>query len=92
VELPPRLARDLGDLARHLDTRGSAADDDESQPRALQRAVRLPFGRLQRGEDPAADVERPLQGLELGRVLAPAVMPEVGVVRPTGDNQTVVLE
>ena len=43
-------------------------------------------------QDPAADVERALQRLQLGRVRAPVVVAEVGVARAAGDDQRVVLE
>ena len=48
------------------------------------------LGRLERAQDPAPDGQRALERLDLGRELAPLVVPEVGVARATGDDQRVV--
>ena len=50
----------------------------------------LDFGGLEGGEDAAADVECAVERFQLGRMLLPLVVPEVGVVRAAGDDQRVV--
>ena len=51
---------------------------------------RLHLGRLERPEHAASDVERAGERLQLGRVLPPLVVTEVGVPRPARDDQGVV--
>ncbi len=87
-----RVARELGDLARHLDAGRAAADDDERQPRCARLRVVLDLGRLEGREDPRAQVERAGQRLQLRRVLGPVVVAEVRVRRAAGDDELVVLE
>jgi len=48
------IARELGDLARHLDTGRAGADDDERQPRLARGVVHLHLGRLEREQYPVA--------------------------------------
>ena len=49
--------------------------------------VGLDLGRLERGEDAAADLERAVERLQLGRVRLPFVVAEVRVVRAAGDDR-----
>ena len=63
-----RVVRELGDLAGHLDAGRPGADDDEREPAPPPLRVGLDLGRLERGEDAAADVERAVERLQLGRV------------------------
>ncbi len=56
------------------------------------RRIGLDLRRLEGGQHPAADLERTLERLQLGRVRAPFVVAEVGVVRAAGDDQRVVGE
>ena len=89
---PRSVAPDLGDLARHLDPGGPSADHDEGQELGLALGVGLELGRLEGLEDLPADRQRALQRLQLGRVLLPFVVAEVGVLRAAGDDQRVVLQ
>jgi hypothetical protein len=73
---PQRVARELGDLARHLDAGGAGADDDERQPRALALRVVLQLRRLERAEDARAAGERALQRLDLGATRAQSSWPK----------------
>jgi hypothetical protein len=85
-----RVPRDLGDLARELDAGRAGADDDEGEPGRAAIQVRLVLGRLERGQDPAANLERALERLHVGRERPPLVVAEVRVVRAAGDDQAVV--
>ena len=87
-----QVVRDLGDLAGHLDPGRPGADDHERQVRGLALGIGLELGRLERLEDLAADRQRALQRLQLGRVPLPFVVAEVGVLRAAGDDQRVVRE
>ena len=51
---PQRVARQLGDLPRHLDAGRAAADDDERELGVALPCVRLALGGLERGEQPTA--------------------------------------
>ena len=85
-----RVARELGDLARHLDAGRPGAHDGERQPlRALHR-VALHLGRLERAKDPAADLECALERLHLGCEGGPLRVAEVGVLRAGRHDQLVV--
>ena len=88
---PERVARQLGDLAGHLDARGSGADDGERQPGGAALRVGLRLGRLERAENSAPHRQRALERLDLGRELAPVVVAKVGIARAAGDDQGVVL-
>ena len=85
--LDQRAVRELGDLAGELDARGARADDDEGQPFGAGRLVGLQFGELERGQDPAADLERVVDRLQAGRVRLEGVVAEVGGGRAGGDDQ-----
>ena len=75
-----RVARELGDLARHLDAGRAGADDDEREPGPPALRVGLDLGRLEGAEDAAADLERAVERLQLGRARLPVVVAEVRVV------------
>ena len=83
---------ELGDLPRHLDAGRAGADDDEGEPAPPPLRIRLDLGRLEGAEDAAADLERAVERLQLGRVRLPLVVAEVGVARAAGDDQRVVAE
>ena len=85
-----RVAGELGDLAGHLDAGGTGADHCERQPLVAPLGIGLELGGLEGGQDAAADGQRALERLHLGRVRAPLVVAEVGVVRAAGDDQRVV--
>ena len=48
---------ELGDLTCHLDAGRPAADDHEREPAPAPFVVGLDLGRLERAQDPVADVE-----------------------------------
>ena len=62
-----RLPRDLGQRAGQLDTRGSAADDDEREQRARDARHRLALGALEREQHAPPDLERVFERLQAGR-------------------------
>ena len=75
-----RVARELGDLAGHLDAGRAGADDDEGEPRGARCAASGSTSAASNArQDAAADDERALERLHLGGVLAPLVVAEVGV-------------
>ena len=84
------IARQLRDLAGDLDAGRAGADHDERQPRAPAVRILLQLGRLEGGEDAAADVERAGQRLQLRRVRPPLVVAEVGVARTSRHHERVV--
>ena len=86
------MVSDLGDLARQLDAGRAAADDREGQPRAAAGLVSLQLGRLERSEDPPANLDRVLERLEPGRGRAPFVMAEVRVAGAGRHDQGVVVD
>ena len=92
AEIAAEVAPDLGDLARHLDSGGAGADHDEGQELGPAIGVGLELGRLEGLQDLPADRQRALQRLQLGRVLLPFIVAEVGVLRAAGDDQRVVLQ
>ena len=85
-----RVERDLTERARELDARRAAADDHEHQPGGLDRRVGLALRRLERDQDPPADLRRIVDGLETGRHRGPVLVPEVAVARAGGHDQGVV--
>ena len=84
------VAGELGDLAGHLDAGGTGADHHERQPLAAPLGIALDLGGLEGGEDAAAHGQRALERLHLGRMGAPLVVAEVGVVRAARDDQRVI--
>ncbi len=84
-----RLERDLGDRTGHLDARGTATDDHERQVGVSFGWIGGPLGALERAEDPAADLECVLDGLQPGCVELPVVVPEVGMGRAGGEDEVV---
>jgi hypothetical protein len=89
---PQGVARQLGDLAGHLDAGGTGADDDEREPRVPCLCVRLALGGFTGGEEAAANRECTLERLDLGGVHPPLLVAEVRVMRAAGDDQRVVAE
>ena len=85
-----RLARDLGDGARHLDAGRAAADDDEGQEAALLGLIGRKLGLLEREQNAAPDARRVFDALEAGRELRPLVVAEIGVRRAGRDDQIVI--
>src|SRR5437763_848605 len=72
--------------------RSHAAPVSEPSFAARLEAVTLQLGRREGAEDSPAHRERALERLDLGSVLAPLVVAEVGVLRAAGDDQRVVAE
>ncbi len=102
-EQDPRLARvhravlvrehvvsELGNLPGHLDAGRAGADDDEGEPRLAERVVGLLLRRLEGEQDRVAEVQRPFERLQLGRVLGPVVVTEVRVAGAAADDEDVV--
>jgi hypothetical protein len=89
---PQRVARQLRDLAGHLDAGGAGADDDEREPRVAFVCGRLCFGGLEGGEEPAAHRKCAFERLDLGGVHPPVLVAEIRILRAAGDNQRVVAE
>ena len=83
---------ELGDLPGHLDSGRSGSDNHERQPRRARGPIPLGIGRLEREEDPVAQLQRSLQRLQLGREAGPSVVPEVRVARTGGDGKDVIPE
>src|SRR4029079_6905987 len=73
-----------------LDAGRAAADDDERQPLGPSGGVVLPLGRLERDQDPAADLEGGVERPEAGRVRRPLVMAEIREARAGRDDEAVV--
>ena len=71
---------------------GPAPTTTNVSQRGAALGVGLDLGRLEGLQDATAHVERALQRLQLGRVLLPFVVAEVGVLRAAGDDQRVVGE
>ena len=71
---------------------GPAPDDHEGEPARRAAGVGLELGRLEGAEEAAAHDERALERLDLGGVLAPVVVAEVGVARAARHDQRVVGE
>ncbi len=88
--VPERAVRELGDLARHLDTRGSGAHDDEGQGPLLLGRGPGELGDLEGAEDPAAQLQRVVDGLHAGRVTGELVVAEPRLAGAGGDEQRVV--
>ena len=93
AEIPrEREAGDLGDRARHFDAGRSAADNDEGHQCFASGRIWLALRLFERRQDAPANVERILEGLQARCVARPFVVAEVGVVRPSSQNQIVVRE
>ena len=90
AEVAANVARDLRDLAGHLDAGGAGADDHEGQVGRPVRRVGLDLGQLEGAEDLAADGQRALQRLELRGVVLPLVVTEVRVQRAARHDERVV--
>ena len=87
-----RVARDLGERSRHLDSGRPAADDDEGQPLPPCPVVFLALRLLERDERAAPYFERVLDRLEPRRVRLPVAVAEVRVRRAGREDQEVVAE
>ncbi len=85
------MSGDLGQRTGQLRAGRSSADHHESQPAPSLGLVRLELRALERHQNAAADLERVFDGLEARRVLAPAVVAEVGVGGAGGDDEEVVV-
>ena len=87
-----RPPRDLRQRARELDARWAAADHHERRPGPLRLGRGLELGRLERTQDPTADVQRVADSLQSGRVRRPFVVAEIGVGHPGRHDEVVVVE
>ena len=85
-----RVARQLTDLAGHLDAGRPAAHDDEGQLGVALLLAGAHLGPLERRQQPRAHDQRALERLHLGGDLGPLVVAEVGVAGPGRDDQGVV--
>ena len=93
VRKSPRTSRAISAIWPAISTPvGPAPTTTKVSSAAWRVGVGLELGRLEGLEDPPADGQRALERLELGRVLLPLVVAEVGVLRAAGDDQRVVLE
>jgi hypothetical protein len=90
--LDERPPRDLGQGAGDLDAGGPRAHHHEGELPAPLLGVPGPLGALIGHEDPAADVEGVVDGLEAGRGALPGVVPEVRVARAGREHEPVVAE
>ena len=85
-----RAARELGDLAGHLDPGRAGADDDERhQPLDLLGGAGQ-LGPLERAEDAPAQLERVVDRLHARGELGEVVVAEVGLAGAGGHQQRVV--
>ena len=90
AELPGhRAERDLGDRSGHLDAGRSAADHDEGQVGFAFTGIGRTLGSFEREEDPSADLQCVLDGLEAGSVRLPVVVTEVGVRGAGGEHEMI---
>jgi hypothetical protein len=89
---PSRVARELRDLAGHLDAGRPGSDDDEGEPGGAPSGIGLCLRGLEGAQQLGAHDERALERFHLGGVLAPLLVPEVRVARAAGDDQRVVAQ
>ncbi len=87
-----RMSRDLSQSTCKLHASGATADDDERQQPTLGLPITFSFGAFKGEQDPSANGQRVLHGLESRRVDRPLVVPVVGRPRPCRHNQIVVVE
>ncbi len=87
---PQRVAAQLGHCARHLYSRGAAADDDKGEQRLAAHRVGLALRLLESQQHPFPDSDGVLEALESGSQPLPLVVAEVGVLGAGGDDQIVV--
>ncbi len=85
-----RVARDLAERARELDSRGPGSDDHEREERAPLGGIRRRLRALEREQDAAPHLDRVLERLQARRRGLPIVVPEVVVAHAGGDDQDVV--
>ena len=85
-----RVPRELGDLARDLDTGRACANDYERKPRGASLGIGLHLRRLEGAKDAPAHDQRALERLDLSRVLSPVVVTEIGVMRASSQDHGVV--
>ena len=84
--------RNVGDRARKLDPRGSAADHYKVQRRMRAGFERLPLRELKRQQHAASYLRRIFNCLQPGSNLRPVIMAEVRMRRSGGNDQVVILE
>src|SRR3546814_1339083 len=80
------------DLAGQFHAGRPAADDGEGEQRAFRGRIGFRLGPLERGQDPATDVQRVVERLQPWRVRGPLVVAEVGVGGAAGQQQVVVAQ
>ena len=83
-------ARQLGKRAGQLHAGRPAADDDNGQQLARVRRVGLVLGFLKGQQDPAADAQRVLEGLQAGRKLLPFRVAEVAGATAQREHEIIV--
>jgi hypothetical protein len=84
------LVREFGKRAGKLDPGGPAANDDEGQQAGAQVRIGRRLGLLKRQEDATSDSGRVADLLQTRRERRPLVVAEIGVPRPSRDDQIVV--
>ena len=80
----------FGDLPGHLDAGGAGADHGERQQPLAPLRVVGPLGLLERAQNPAAQLQRVVDGFHAGREFGELVVAEVGLAGAGGDDQGVV--
>ena len=81
---------DLAERARQFDAGGSGAHDDEVEPGAAFRGVRLALGAFERQEEAAANLGGVFDGFQARRHGFPLVVAEIVVGGAGGDDQVVI--
>ena len=88
--LRQRIARDLGDRARHFHASRSAADDDKCHRGFARRFVGDFFRVLKCQQNTSPNLNRVFQTFQSGREFFPFRMAKVGMPRAGGENQEIV--
>ena len=92
VVAPERPPGELAQLARHLNARRAAADDDEGHEAPALLRIGLRLGQLERAEDLAPQRQSVVEGLHAAGGGAELVVAEIGARGPAGDDEAVVAD
>ena len=82
-----RVARNLAERTRELDTRRAGPDDHEREQRPPLGRIRRRLRTLEREQDAAPHLERVLERLQARRRGLPVVVPEVVMAHAGGDDR-----
>ena len=85
------LARNLGDRSRHFHAGRPAADDDEVHCRRSRRRVLRFLGKFEGHQDASPDLNGVLEALQTGRELFPFGVAEIGMARPSRDDEVIIM-